>query len=104
MIYRVVFRPEAEADLLNLYSYIAAEAGREVAGRYVDRIEAACLALERFPKRGTSRNDLRPGLRIVGFERRATIAFHVGDDTVTIVGVFPGGRDYERALRLVPRD
>lgn len=104
MIYRVVFRPEAAADLLKLYTYVAAQSGREVAGHYVDRIEAACLALAQFPKRGTMRNDLRPGLRIIGFERRAVIAFHVGDEIVTIVGIFPGGRDYERALRLVPRD
>jgi hypothetical protein len=30
-------------------------------------------------ERGTSRDDLRPGLRIVGYQRRATIAFHVDD-------------------------
>lgn len=31
----------------------------------------------------------------IGFERRATIAFRVEDDTVRIVRVFYAGRDYE---------
>ena len=51
---KISFRPLAEADLLGLYNYIARESGSDVAGTYIDRIEAACLALQRFPKRGTS--------------------------------------------------
>ena len=97
--YEVSFRPRAEADLLGLYEYIAEEAGTAVAGAYVDRIEAACLALATFPERGTRRDDLRPGLRTIGFERRATIAFLVLQDEVVIVRIFYGGQDYERALR-----
>ena len=75
MKYRVVFRPRAEADLFALYRHIAGEAGHGIAGRYIDRIEAACLALESFPHRGTRRDDIRPGIRMIGFERRATIVF-----------------------------
>jgi toxin ParE1/3/4 len=97
--HRVRFRPRAEADLFALYRYIAADSGYDVAGGYIDRIEAACLALETFPERGTKRDDIRPGLRTIGFERRATIAFRVGRSDVTIVRIFYGGRDYERWLR-----
>jgi len=61
--FEVSFRPQAEADLFGLYRYIAGKAGREVDGAYIDRIEAACLALEPFPKRGTRRDDIRSGLR-----------------------------------------
>ena len=96
---RVSFRPQAEADLFALYRYIAEEAGLDVAGAYIDRIEATCMALETFPKRGTARDDLRPGLRTMGFERRATIVFQVMRTEVVIVRVFHGGRDYERALQ-----
>ena len=42
---KVTFRPQAETDLFELYRYIAEDAGHEVAGRYIDRIEATCLAL-----------------------------------------------------------
>src|SRR5689334_14758338 len=93
----VGFRPQTEADLFALYRYIA-ESGREVAGGYIDRIEAACIALQSLPKRGARRDDIRPGLRTMGFERRATIVFHVGEADVTIVRIFYGAQDYERAL------
>ncbi len=96
---RISFRPQAEADLLALYHYIAEEAGLDVAGAYIDRIETTCMALETFPKRGTSRDDIRSGLRTMGFERRATIVFQVMKTEVVIVRIFHGGRDYERALQ-----
>ncbi len=44
------------------------------------------------------RRDVRPGLRIVGFERRITIAFAVSADDVTILKVFHAGRDWEKEL------
>lgn len=97
--FKVGFRPRAEADLLGLYRYIAEEAGHEVAGTYIERIEAACIALEPFPKRGARRDDIRPGLRILGFERRVTIVFQTRRAAVTIVRIFYGGQDHERILR-----
>ncbi len=93
------FRPLAEADLFGLYRTIAEEAGHVAAGAYIDRIEAACMALETFPARGTRRDHIRPGLRTMGFERRATIVFQVRRAEVVIVRIFYGGQDYERALR-----
>ena len=71
---------------------------------YTARTEADSLAwrrqfLQTFPERGTRRDRIRPGLRTMGFERRATIAFMVGDDEVLIVRVFYGGQHFEPALR-----
>lgn len=97
--YKVVFRPLAETDLIELYEYIARDAGFAVAASYIERIEAACMSLANFPERGTKRDDIRPGLRTFGFERRATIAFQVLKTEVTIVRVFYGGRDFERLFR-----
>lgn len=97
--FEVGFRPLAEADLFGLYRFIAEEAGHEVAGAYIDRIEAACRALETFPWRGTRRDDIRRGLRTMGFERRATIVFQVRRAQVVIVRIFYGGQDYESVLR-----
>ena len=54
-----------------------------------------CENLQTFPHRGTRRDDLRPGLRTLGFRRRVTILFEVADDTVNIIGVYYGGQDYE---------
>jgi toxin ParE1/3/4 len=92
--HKVRFRPEAEADLFSLYRYIAEQSGREIAGAYIARIEAACMQLATFPERGTQRDDLAPGIRTIGFERRATIAFRVDESSVRIVRVFYGGRDF----------
>ena len=97
--YSVEFLRPAEEDLLNLYEAISAQAGIVIAGNYIDRIEAACLALQTSPLRGTRRDDILPGLRTVGFERRATIVFRVHGTRVTIVRVFYGGQDFEHALR-----
>jgi toxin ParE1/3/4 len=97
--YKISFRPATEADLLGPYRHIAEEAGYEVAGTYVDRIEMACMALETFPERDTRRDDIRRGLRTMGFERRATIVFQVKRSEVVVVRIFYGGQDYERALQ-----
>ena len=99
--YEVTFRPHAEADLFALYSHIAKAAGRAVAEAYIDRIEAACLSLATFPNRGRRRDDIRPGLRIIGFEHRVTIVFQVREAKVVIVRIFYGGQDYEKILRNV---
>jgi toxin ParE1/3/4 len=95
----VYFRAQAEDDLFALYEYIASKAGGSVAGNYIDRIETACMALASFPQRGTRRDDILPGLRTIGFERRATIAFRVLKTRVEIVTIAYGGRDFETGLR-----
>jgi toxin ParE1/3/4 len=90
---KVIFAPEAEQDLLELYDYIAVNSDPERARGYTDRIVAACLGLVTFPERGTRRDDLRPGLRTTTFRRRVTIAFHITATTVTIDRVLYGGRN-----------
>ena len=57
------------------------------------------MGLADFPERGTKRDDLRPGIRIVGFERRILIAFTVLTETVEISQILYGGRDMTKALR-----
>jgi len=93
---KVVFRPRAEADLVALYDYIANAASPTIARGYIDRIEAACLALVTALERGTRRDDIFPGLRTVGFERRVTIAFRVLRTQIEIVTIAYAGRDWER--------
>jgi toxin ParE1/3/4 len=94
----VAFAPEAVDDLVRLYEWIADAAEPDTAMAYVERLEAYCLGFDLASERGTLRGDVRPGLRIVGFERRITIAFVVDDQSVTVLRLFYGGRDWERAL------
>lgn len=99
MSFRVIFTPEAEEQLLDLYRYIAAAASPDIAARYTDAIVTYCESLRTFPHRGTKRDDVRPGLRITNYRKRAVIAFDVQAETVSIIGVFYGGQDYENILQ-----
>ncbi len=93
MTRNVVFLPEARDALLELYLYIAARGAPNAAMAYVSRLEARCASLADFPEQGSARDDIRPGLRLLGFERRTEIAFHVTPDSVVIIDVFHGGRN-----------
>jgi toxin ParE1/3/4 len=96
---KVLFRPQAEADLLSLYRYIVEASGLAIAGNYIDRIEVACMSLATFPNRGIKRDELAPGLRTIAFERRVTIAYRVLKTQVEIVTIAYAGRDFESGLR-----
>ena len=98
-MHRVVFAPEAEAQLVALYAHIAGAASTEIAARFTEAIVTECESLRTLPLRGTQRDSIRPGLRTFGFRRRATIAFEVTDDLVTILGIFYRGQDFEAALK-----
>jgi toxin ParE1/3/4 len=99
MKFKIVFTPEAQDDLLELYEYIAERGSPERAMAYIARIEMVCMSLEMIPHRGTLREDLRRGLRVMGFERRVQIAFRVKSKSVAILRIFYGGRSVERAFR-----
>ena len=99
MTYRVVFTPDAEDHLDELYRYIADAATPDVAAGYVDAIITYCEGLAEFPHRGLARDDIRPGLRTTSYRKRTVVAFAVLDDVVAIIGIFHGGRDYEALLR-----
>jgi toxin ParE1/3/4 len=94
----VYFTPEAQDDLFGLYDYIADRSSPARALRYIERIEKTCMSLQTFPDRGTRREDLRPGLRVVGFKRRVLIAFQVRSDSVAILRILYGGRSVELAF------
>lgn len=96
----VVYSPRARRQLTDLYEWIAEQSGfPDRAEGYVTAILEYCDGLASLPLVGAARDDLRPGLRTVGFRRRVVIAFAVTDETVEIHGVFYGGRDYETHLR-----
>lgn len=91
----VIFAPEALDDLLKLYEWIADRAGSSVAIKSISRIEAYCLGFDIAAERGVRRDDIRSGLRTVGFERRITVAFTVDGNVVTVLRLFYGGQDWE---------
>lgn len=99
MKYVVLFSPEAQEQLLSLYRHIAVAASPEIAERYTNSIVAYCESLKDFPLRGTRRDDVRPGLRITNYKKRAVIAFAVEVEQISIIGIYYGGQDYETVLQ-----
>lgn len=57
--------PEAEQDLLDVYTHIAASAGQEQADTILDKLEQVILSLENLPPRG----NIPPELETVGITR-----------------------------------
>lgn len=97
-MYNVVYAPEAEAQLVALYFQISAAASPEIAANFTSAIAEQCESLKTFPMRGARRNDIRLGLRVFGFRRRVSIAFDVINNTVTVLGIFYGGQNFEAAF------
>lgn len=104
MSHTVRFTPQALEQLGAIEDYIAHAGSPLTAARYVDAIVAYCESLVTFAQRGIRRDDLLPGLRITNYRHRVIIAFTVDTEaeTVSIIGVFYGGRDYETALSDFP--
>jgi len=99
MRFRVIFSPEAQEQLAEIFRYVAMASSPVIAARYGDAIVSYCESLCTYPFRGSSRDDIRPGLRITHYKKRAVIAFDVDADLVSIIGVFYGGQDYESRLQ-----
>jgi toxin ParE1/3/4 len=87
----VVYSPESEAQLFDLEEYLALRFYPKNAEMYIERIRKACRGLGLLPHRGKNRDDIAPGLRMIGFERRVAIYYRLIDDHVNIVGVHYGG-------------
>ncbi|MDQ6432439.1 type II toxin-antitoxin system RelE/ParE family toxin [Mesorhizobium sp. LHD-90] len=85
----------ANRDFAWIYGTVAEVGGTRIAFNYVQRVRAFCEKLEYGSERGTRRDELRPGLRVVGFERRISVAFMVEPERVVILRVFYGGMDWE---------
>jgi len=93
--YAVRLGGRAEQDLRDLYNYLSVEASPAIARRYVDRITAFLTGFQQFPSRGSLYPELRKGLRIVGFERRVSIAFVVEESEVLVLRLLYGGRSFD---------
>jgi plasmid stabilization system protein ParE len=95
----VEYSPDARQQINELRDYIAADKSIAVAVGYIGRIYDLCDGLADFPHRGRARDDLRPGLRVLGFDRTTEIVFAVSDERVEILAVYYGGQDWENRFK-----
>lgn len=93
MPHSVRFDASANDDLLDIYDWLWAEAGPQMAQEHTERIRAACMTLADYPNRGTPRSDLWPGLRTMAFRKSATIAYLVEGNDVRILRIIHRGRE-----------
>lgn len=93
MNYVVSLSPLAIDDLVAIHNWIEGEADWDTARAYVLRIRAHCDALNNFPHRGMSRDDLGKGIRTLSFERRIAILYRVGRRQVTIARILSVARE-----------
>ena len=98
--FNVVSRPEAVADLEEVFRYVLDRSQSPgVARRFVGRIRDRCRRIGDAPFGGVGRDDLAPGVRPAAFERRAVIACRAIDGVVEITNIVYGDRDYEALFR-----
>jgi len=96
--YAVRLSPEAQTDIVRIHARIVEKSSSTVtADRYIDRISGFLSSLNVFPERGTVREVVRSGLRIIGFERSASVAFVVEEDDVVVLRILAKGQEFSEA-------
>ncbi len=91
--FKVRLSQDAELDLDNIYRFVRRQSqSTEIARAYVTRLQNFLAAFETFPERGSLYNDIRPGLRRVGFEGRISVAFIVDDGEVLVLRLLYAGQ------------
>lgn len=99
MSYRIIVTPEARDQLEAIYDYIVYAATPDIARQFTNGIIDRLAVLTDYPRTGSPRDDIRPGLRTLAYRRRVTIVFMVEEAAVVVIGVYYGGQDFETMLR-----
>jgi toxin ParE1/3/4 len=95
----VRLRAQAHQDIKDIFDWIVSQSSYPpVAEKFVSRIYEKCETLGHFPMKGVARDDLQQGMRILGFERKAVIAYRVLANEVDVTNVFYGGRHWETII------
>lgn len=103
MSFRIRLHPAVSGDLERIARLVADYAGPEAALRRLAEIETVIDSLQDTPHKGSTRDDIAPGLRAIPAGRKAVVVFSVDDEArevlVHVVG-FAGsdwiGRRAER--------
>ena len=96
MPHRVVVTRLAEDDLEAIGDYIARE-NRRAAFALISRIRDRIAGLADYPERYRLRPQLGRSYRVLGIDAYVVV-YRVAGDTVYVMRVFHGARDYRRHL------
>ncbi|WP_246732974.1 MULTISPECIES: type II toxin-antitoxin system RelE/ParE family toxin [Rhizobium] len=82
--------------MAGIYNFVRKTSASSIVARdYVARIKTFVSGFETHPERGSIRDHVRPGLRIVGFERRVSVAFVVEPIEVVVLRILYAGQRFE---------
>ena len=95
---RVTRRPHAEADILEIWGYIA-EDSVVAADRWVDKLDEKFALWATQPMMGRARDELSPGIRSLAFGRYV-VFFQPLPDGIDVVRVLHGSRDIDASFEL----
>ena len=94
--YAVRIRAQAHQDIRDIFDWIVSESDYPpIAENFVNRIYDLCGTLGEFPLKGRARDDLKRGVRMLTFERKAVVIYRVLVGEVEVLNIFHGGRDWE---------
>ncbi len=94
----VTRRPQAEADILEIWDYIAENSLVE-ADRWVDRLDEKLALWATQPMMGRERDELATGVRSLPFGRYV-VFFEPLSDGIDVIRVLHGSRDIDATFEL----
>lgn len=95
---RVTRRPQAEADVLEIWDYIAEDSVID-ADRWVDRLDEKLSLWATQPLMGRNRDELATGIRSLAFGRYV-VFFEPLPNGIDVVRVLHGSRDIDAGFEL----
>ena len=97
-IRKLRIQPQGRVDLLEIWHYLAPRSV-ESANQVTDAIEAAIRDLRDFPGKGHGRRDVRDQALRFWAVYSYVIAYRYDDDSLTVVRIVHGARDFKRVFR-----
>jgi toxin ParE1/3/4 len=94
---RVTRRPQAEADILEIWDYIAEDSVVD-ADRWLDRLDEKLALWATQPLMGRARDELAPGIRSLALGRYV-VFFEPLQDGIDVVRVLHGSRDIDTTFK-----
>lgn len=95
---RVLYHRQAQADLRDIRNWISFRVSPQFARDYLRRIRLRTENLASGSERGSLRDDIRPGMRVIGLMASISVIFVVQNDQVVILRVLHGGQDWTSAV------
>jgi toxin ParE1/3/4 len=94
---RIVRRPRARQDLIEIWRYVADDSGEPRADRYLRRLNDVISYLAQQPLMGRKRPEI-PEQGIRSFAAESHVVFYMAlEDGIELVRVIHGSQDLERA-------